>query len=124
MAKNEGVRVEFKGIISQEKLSEELNKSEIFILVSLSEGNPKVLLEAMSCGLSCIGSNIPSIKEIIEDGANGLLCQIDLGSICNSLLKLLNNDNLRMQMGIKARQAIIGRFGFEKIMEKELNLYE
>ena len=124
LAKNEGVRVEFKGIVSQENLPLELNKSEIFALPSISEGNPKVLLEGMSCGLSCLGSNIPSIKEIIRDGFNGILCQTDSESINHSLTKLLENTDLRKQLGINARQTIIERFSFEKIIEKELSLYE
>jgi len=124
LAKNEGVCVEFKGIVSQENLPLELSMSEIFVLLSISEGNPKVLLEGMSCGLSCLGSNIPSIREIIKDGSNGILCQTDAESIQQGLIKLLENKDLRKQLGIGARQTIMERFSFEKIIEKELSLYE
>lgn len=124
LAKRESVRVEFKGIVSQEKLPLELNKGEIFVLLSVSEGNPKVLLEGMSCGLPCLGSDISSIKEIINDGLNGILCQTDAESIHQGLVKLLENADLRKQLGINARKTIMERFSFEKIIEKELMLYE
>lgn len=124
LAKGEGILVEFKGIISQENLPLELNKSEVFVLLSTSEGNPKVLLEAMSCGLSCLGSSIPSIKEIINDGSNGILCQTNSESIHQGLAKLLENVDLRKHLGINARQTMIKRFSFKKIIEKELSLYE
>ncbi len=124
LAKSEKVRVEFRGIVSQENLPLELNKSEIFVLLSVSEGNPKVLLEGMSCGMPCLGSNIPSIREIIRDGENGILCQTDAESIHLGLVKLLENVDLRKQLGINARKTIMDRFSFEKIIEKELALYE
>ncbi len=123
LAKNEKVQVEFKGIVSQENLPLELNKGEIFVLLSVSEGNPKVLLEGMSCSLPCLGSDITSIREIIRDGENGILCQTDAMSIHLGLVKLLENVDLRKQLGANARKTIIERFSFEKIMEKELALY-
>ena len=123
LAKKEGVRVEFKGNIPQQKIPEELNKSEIFVLPSFSEGNPKVLLEAMSCGLPCLCSNIPSIKEIIKDGENGILCQTDAESIHQRLKKIFEKEALRKQLGVGARQTIMERFSFEKIIEKKLSLY-
>jgi glycosyltransferase involved in cell wall biosynthesis len=124
LAKSEGVSLEFRGIISQERLPYELNQGEIFVLPSISEGNPKVLLEAMSCGLPCLGSDILSIREIIKDGESGILCQTDVGSIHQALARLLDNTDLRKQLGINARQIIIERFSFEKIIEKELNIYD
>jgi glycosyltransferase involved in cell wall biosynthesis len=124
LASAENLKVEFMGSVSQQKIPEELNKSEIFVLPSISEGNPKVLLEAMSCGLPCLGSDIVSISEIISNNINGVLCQTDVDSIRIALENLLNNESLRKQIGDKARQTIIERFSFEKIIESESKLYE
>lgn len=124
LAERNKVRVNFMGIIAQDKLPEELNKSELFVLPSISEGNPKVLLEAMACGLPCLGSNITSIREIIKDGENGVLTETDPKSIHNALLKLLNNMNLRKEVSEKARQTILDKFSFEKIIKNEIKLYE
>jgi len=52
----------------------ELNRSAAFLLVSHYEGNPKALLEAMSCGLPVIGSNVDGIRQVITHGENGYLC--------------------------------------------------
>ena len=58
-------KVTFAGYLSADKILDLYNESEIFVLPSLWEGFPKVLLEAMSCGAPAIGSNSTSIPEII-----------------------------------------------------------
>ena len=58
------------------------------------EGNPKTLLEAMSCGLACIGSNIPGINQIITHKKNGYLCNLDSKSIANAVVSVYNNKSL------------------------------
>ena len=55
------------------KLSEIYNKNDIFILPSISEGIPKVLLEAMAKGLPIIATNVGGIPDIIKDRENGIL---------------------------------------------------
>ncbi len=114
-AKEKNAKVEFKGNIPNEELPEELNKSEVFILPSLYEGCPKTLLEAMSCGLPCIGTNVDGIKEIIQHQENGYLCETDANSIRKAIIKLLNDKILRQKLSQVARKTILENFSFEKI---------
>jgi len=124
LAKNRGAKVILKANISNEKLPEELNQAGIFILPSLYEGCPKVLLEAMSCGLPCIGTNVEGIKEIIRHKENGYLCNTDASSIKNAIEDVLEDTRLQEKMGQNARQTILEHFDFPKIMEKETAIYE
>ncbi len=117
-------KIEFKGNVPNEKLPEELNKSEIFILPSFYEGCPKALLEAMSCGLPCIGTNVEGIKEIIKHKENGYLCETDAHSIRKAILEVLNNKNLQAKISQNARKTILENFSLEKILEKEIRIYE
>lgn len=124
IAQNDQTKVSFLGNVPQRDLPNELNKSRIFILPSLYEGNPKVLLEAMSCSLACIGSNVSGISAIINDGMNGLLSEIDSKSLRANILKLLENPDLCDRLGEQARMKILADNSFSKILQIELNLYD
>ncbi|MCK4497087.1 MAG: glycosyltransferase family 4 protein [Candidatus Aenigmarchaeota archaeon] len=112
----------FKGKVPHEKIPNELNQCHAFVLPSLSEGQPKVLLEAMSCGLPCIVSDIPSLREIIKDGFNGFLCKTDSESIKNCIKKVLDNPAMSKRVGKNAREYIKKNFSADVLIEKEIKL--
>jgi len=122
--KKQKANVEFKGNIPNQRLPEELNKSELFILPSFYEGCPKVLLEAMSCGLPCIGTNVEGIKEIVKHKENGYICETDATSIKNAILDVLNNKEFRIKLSKNARKTIVEHFSLESILKKEREIYE
>lgn len=123
-ARKAGAQVELRGNIHNHQLPEELNKSELFILPSLYEGNPKVLLEAMACGLPCIGANIEGIKEIIQHKKNGYLCETDSESIKRAIMKVSEDKSLQEKMGQNARKGILANFSLDKTFAKEKKIYE
>lgn len=118
------LRVRFLGNIPNERLPEELNKARCFILPSLYEGCPKTLLEAMSCGLPCIGTNVEGIREIINHKENGYLCGTDANSIKVALEEVLGDKKLQIKIGGNARETILRKFDFAKIAEQEVNIYK
>ena len=65
--------IRFIGNVSNENVLTLINKSDVLVLPSLSEGFPRVILEGMLCGIPIVASNVRGIKEIIEDGKNGFL---------------------------------------------------
>lgn len=119
-----GVTVNFLGKISQADLPKILSNKSIFVLPSKSEGNPKALLEAMSCGLPCIGTNVKGIKEVIDDGETGLLAELNPEDLRQKIITLLENKELRDRLGRNAREKIIANQSLDIIVEKELKLYE
>ncbi len=121
--KEKKLDVVFMGNLSQPVLVEELNKSEIFILPSFYEGSPKVLLEAMSCGVACIGTNVEGINSIIVDGVDGILSELDSKSLNKAILKLIENKELCDKIGISARGKIEMNNSFEVFIDRELSLY-
>src|SRR3989338_100625 len=108
--------------VPHDKLPSFLNSADIFVLPSFIEGHPKVLLEAMSIGLPCIGSNVEGIREIISHNKNGIITQTDSKSIRNGLLKLLGNKSLQKRLGQNARKFVVNNFDSRLLLEKETNL--
>lgn len=118
------VDVVFLGKVDQIKLPEEINKSQIFVLPSYMEGNPKSLLEAMACGAACIGSNIDGIKNLIRNEENGILSDNDPKSLKCSILKVVQDNALSNRLGINAREQIKRENALEVCLENELQLYK
>ena len=122
-ANNLSTKVTFSGIIPNLDLPEIIQSAEVFILPSLYEGMPKTLLEAMSCGMPCIGANSDGIKEIINHKENGLLCEKDEFSIANSIKLLFEDHKLRKEIGNNARMEIERNYNLDNVVELELNIY-
>jgi glycosyltransferase involved in cell wall biosynthesis len=122
-ASERNIRARFLGTIPNYELARILPKYAIFVLPSQYENSPKVLLEAMACGLGVIGSDVEGIREIITHGDNGLLCGKDAYSIRHAIEVLMKDNRLRRKLGNEARRTMESRFSLEKILDKEIQLY-
>ncbi|EMH3045822.1 glycosyltransferase family 4 protein [Campylobacter jejuni] len=110
---------------TQDIEKEYLNAS-IFVMCSYYEGFPMVLIEALSFGLPLVAFNIKTgPSDIIDDGENGyLIPDNDLLSFAQKTKILIENENLRANMGEKAKQKAIKNFSEKTVMlkwEKILN---
>lgn len=81
-------KIEFLGKIPPEEVRKLYAKCDIFVLPSLNEGMPMVLLEAMACGLAIICTDMPSLRLLVEHGRNGFIVeksnsQAIAGAICS-----------------------------------------
>lgn len=115
--------VKYLGKIPNQELAAVLKTYSLFSITSKSEGNPKALLEAMSCGLCPIGVNTPGIKDIITP-QNGFLVEPnvkDLSSVYVSIIK--NADNIASKRE-NARQYILDNCGLKSLIELESNIFE
>ena len=96
-----------------------MKRASIFVLSSLYEGFPNVLIEAMACGTPVISTQYnPYPHEIIEHGKNGLLVPVaDENALAEAMLRLLNDKVLRKTLAEKAKKRIVD-FSIEKITEQ------
>jgi glycosyltransferase involved in cell wall biosynthesis len=118
-ADRRGVSCEFTGILPNEALPEIYRNASVFALTSLHEGHPKALLEAMSCGLPCVGTNVPGIREMIRDGENGLLCDLSTSDLASKIRRLITDRELAVRIGSNARRFIEENYDLEVLLEKE-----
>lgn len=123
-ASAEGLAVKFLGNRPHRELPQHLNRATLFVLPSHYEGHPKTLLEAMSCGLPVIGTNVVGIRELIEHGQTGFLCGTSPADIRATILKVLGVAKLREKMGRQARQFVVENFSVERVLTRELALLD
>jgi glycosyltransferase involved in cell wall biosynthesis len=117
------LRVEFLGNIPFEQLKEHYLNASLFVLPSFYEGTPKVLLEAMSCGLPVVATNVIGINTIIKSEENGYLCDLDSESIATALRVVLQDDVLQSRLRLNARKFIEDNFSLHSVLKKELRMY-
>ncbi|MCX2827081.1 glycosyltransferase family 1 protein [Bacillus pseudomycoides] len=96
--------VTFTGYLQEENLAEAYACSDLMIFPSATETFGNVVLESLACGTPVVGANSGGVKNIITDGKTGFLCEPkNSNSFLSSIYQLLNNEEMRKQMGIAAR---------------------
>jgi glycosyltransferase involved in cell wall biosynthesis len=76
-------------------------------------------VEAMASGTPVVATRSGAIVETVDDGATGLwVDKNDSKALAEALLRLLQNDDLREEMGRAARRRILGQFTWEKVAER------
>lgn len=100
---------------------------DVFWLTSepRSEGIPTVVEEAMAMGIATVTVDVGAVREAVEDGVTGFIVPpLDPDAIAGATLRLLENPNLRLRMGIEARRRAVERFDSEACAETHVRAFE
>ena len=109
-----GKDVHLTGPVSHESVDAYLRCMDVFVIPSLSEGCPNVLLEAMAAARAVVATKTGAIPDMIRDGESGLLVDPgDASQIKEAVLYLLNHPDKAEEMGRRASQRV-GEFSEEK----------
>ena len=105
----------------QRKVLEYISTFDVFVLPSIYEAFGIVLLEAMAMEKPIVASRVGGIPEIVVDGISGLLVPPrDSGALASALLRLLQDEKARLEMGRAGRQRVETHFtrdGMLKIIQ-------
>lgn len=126
LAENLGVTfyVHFTGTVPYSELPQKYREADIFILPSLAEGMPLVVLEAMGTGLPIIASRVQGIDELVAEGINGALFDAgDVDGLASCLVQLINAGEKRVEMGKASTEKVIP-YDWKNIADTYLALYE
>ena len=96
---------------------------DIYTHISLGEGLPVALLEAMSMGKPIIATSVGGIPEAIEDGQNGILTPPDVDKIAEKIIYLIENPGEAEKLGRRARQTLEERFTWRASADKFIEIY-
>lgn len=118
-----GVRVEFRGVVEHRRLPEYFRAADAFVLPSFTEGHPKVLLEAMSCGVPCLASGRGGSGAIIRDGETGLLFDpADTDGLARQLERVLAFEELARGLTKRAREEVLRAYDLLALVQREIEL--
>jgi glycosyltransferase involved in cell wall biosynthesis len=117
--------VQLLGIFPNDELPKLYNNYSFFVLPSIYENSPKALLEAMACGCIVLGTAVAGIREIINHGENGFLCQTDTGALVSAIEKLRKLSKVeKKHLSNAARKTIVTNCSLKKTMSMERKIYE
>jgi len=115
--------VNFVGQVPNDKIPYYMMCSDIFVLPSISEGFPLVILEAMASGLPIIATKVRGLPEIVIDRENGLLVDSKSSNdLADKILEMIYDDELRGKIAKNNLEKSL-LYSWDKITDKLLNIY-
>ncbi len=127
MARSIGVESHclFTGPASRELVVYLMRKAKLLVAPSFIENAPYTILEAMTCGLPIIASNVGGVSEIVQDGYNGKLLAFNSSiAIGNSIKEMLEDESLQRNMSKHAIETMQAKFSWDVNLKKYLNVYQ
>ena len=99
--------------------------ADVFVMPSIREGLPNALLEAMSCAIPCVVTNLSGVTDwLIDDGKTGVLFRSDEPSdLYEKIIPYVTKQTVSKQMGEAARYSIEENFSSVSTSSQVFDLY-
>jgi colanic acid/amylovoran biosynthesis glycosyltransferase len=118
-------QVDFLGAVGQDQLRNLYERASAFCLPSFGEGVPVVLMEAMAMEVPVVTTRIAGIPELVEDGRSGfVVAPGHLESLADRLQRVLDEPELRRELGAAGRAKVIAEFDAGRSAEQLLALFK
>ncbi|MGD2434424.1 N-acetyl-alpha-D-glucosaminyl L-malate synthase BshA [Bacillus velezensis] len=110
---------------NQDRVEELYSISDLKLLLSEKESFGLVLLEAMACGVPCIGTNIGGIPEVIKDQVSGFLVEVgDIQAASEKALAVLEDTQLSKRLTDHALKMAETAFSSQRIVSQYERIYD
>jgi teichuronic acid biosynthesis glycosyltransferase TuaC len=114
----------FIGAKPPKELRTWLNAADCLVLPTHTDAIPTVVMEAFSCGIPAITTNIGGCPEIVNDKQNGLLVPLNnVEKLRDAIMWMNNNPESRGEMGRQARITVINNFDHNILIEKLIRIH-
>jgi glycosyltransferase involved in cell wall biosynthesis len=122
--KDSGIRHKIIPSLPHQELIAHYQQADIFMLPSFAEGYPKVLVEAMACGLPSVVGKYEGYEYVVSDKVNALSCEHSAKDITAKLDELIENVPLRKIIAKGARKFTEEHNDIKKILQKEIEVIQ
>ena len=110
--------------VAHDEMADYFRLADITVSPAEHDGTPNTLLEAMACGTFPVAGDIPSVREWITSGENGLLFDAaDPVSMAKTLIQAVTHDDLRARAARDNPKVISARVDHESVMERARIFY-
>jgi len=111
-----GLNFIFSGLVPPEKVYKYIAISDFMIHLSLREGLPRAIVQALASGKPAIGFDLDGTPEVIIDGKTGFIAEPkNYEQVANSAIQLIEDRQLMKKMGNKGRELVKQRFDWKKM---------
>ena len=109
----------------QPRIVDYLSASDVLLLPSDQESFGLAALEAMACEVPVIASRVGGLPEVVTDGETGFLSAVgDLDKMAADAARLVADEELRLDMGRRARESAISRYRTDVVIPQYIEFYE
>jgi colanic acid/amylovoran biosynthesis glycosyltransferase len=117
--------VKFLGSMDQLQVAKEMSMAHIFLLPSISEALPVVLMEAQAVGLPIVATDVGGVAEAIVDGRSGFLVPSqNVNALVEKIEYLIEHPELWPKMGRYGRKFIEENYDMKKLNQQLLEIYQ
>jgi glycosyltransferase involved in cell wall biosynthesis len=114
----------FAGLVPPTEIPRYVASMDVLVHLSLREGLPRALPQALACGKPVVAFDVDGAREICLDGLTGFLLQAgDVNGLATAVIRLLQDEELAHRMGERGRELVRGRFSEEQMVQQLDELY-
>ncbi len=117
-------RFKFTGLLPPEQIPLAIHSSDILVHCSLREGLARVLPQAMLCGKPVVSFDIDGAKEVVNKDTGFLVEPENIDQLTDACEKLLENPDLRNQLGQNAKAAVTQKFAPDTMVDTIETVYQ
>ena len=98
--------------------------TDVFLLTSRNEGTPVAIIEAMASAVAVVSTDVGGVKDVVHSPDVGVLARSgDAAALATAIDSLLADAGARRNMGARGRDAVLQRFGFDRLVGDIARLY-
>lgn len=117
-------RVHFAGPVASSDLPNYLLSADIFCVPARFQGFPRSYIEAMAAKLPIITTNVGCTDSIIDSGVSGIICEPNVLSVCQNIIKLIESKELQRKIANNAFEKVKTEFNIKIVALRYLEIFK